>query len=865
MDGANRIVAAMAALAATGPALGTVDGMESGNPLGFPSYIQEVTATFPTEEDARAAVASIAPLPHGARTAFTSRWDDSNGAHVRRAGMYAELGLAATFFINGDRGFLGDAVPKIKALGHRFGNHTVSHPVMMESGVNAMFREVMLNRIAIEAASDLPVTSFAIPYNWNSPIDPTRAAELGAILVETGHFVSSDDPRADVAQPPERWMPGYKFNANDTKPDAALFEKNFASSVAKAMADSMHPKATFGIHSWCDADGLEIQKSCLEAVKREKGLWFTDDSRYGAYRYEFFHSRIRKAEVSGKTARFTVERFDPAYLGAAEPLSLRFGPAMPVSAASGQGPLAKDQAGDWTLPHDSGHGLPDGIGVADGSGACAKFPGISLSVTVDEDAGTLSYAFTADGGAPVEMVNVVVNPAPMWTRRRINSSSPSASVPLGSRRAGEEYASGDRIYAVAVDFRRGGHRARLWATATVKGPTGAKAPVPRDTVLVLGPMDADDFDEGMWRARAVPGVTLPNVGERPSEYWRSMADPARTPNSAACFIPWEPREPQDFKDEVKRLCGAKRDVFLAAVDFICGEDGEKTLLLNREKWQETVFWINGEKTESKGGKFRIKARKGQNRLVVRWFWSMHRSPQTLLLAICEDGDLAKPVEFRACPVERRQGVFESDGFCAEFSASGALAKLSFKGETIVSGTPGRVDGGLPRDDGAKPKPVFRREGDALVCTVDAPSGTSGPYRWRRTSVVSRDAVTVEWIVKVDDGVPWKGYAASAEMFFPAELFAGKSVAYVDARGNRTEGVFASSYDRGNDRTNFTAMEIDGRWRFSVEGGSVVQLFDRRQWRQQTVNVKTVPSGGTNWGAPKADSREFIWRLRLDRM
>ena len=167
-----------------------------------------VTAEFASAAEAEAAQIAVAPLPEGRKLAFTSRWDDSNWQHVPRAEMFKRVGMTPMFFLNGDRGFLKDALPKLKALGARFGNHSESHPFLMESGINIMFNEVVENKLRIECFSDMPNTSFVIPYNWECSLEPRRAAMLAKILVDNGIFVSSDWPLAATEQPASEWMPG---------------------------------------------------------------------------------------------------------------------------------------------------------------------------------------------------------------------------------------------------------------------------------------------------------------------------------------------------------------------------------------------------------------------------------------------------------------------------------------------------------------------------------------------------------------------------------------------------------------------------------------------------------------------------------
>ena len=631
-------------LLAVGVLLSAAPSARADDPLGSPTYVETVTAEFASAADAERARMAVAPLPDGKVAAFTTRWDDTNPAHADRMEMFRRIGINGTFFLNGTEGYFKDETSpgsRIRALGGRFGNHTKSHPYLMESGVNRMFPEVMGNKIAIECACDTPVTSFVIPYNWQCALEPSRAAKLGRILVTTGHFASSDWPLDVVAQPANAWMPGNTFGANDNTPDPARFEREFAAALQKAKDVPDYPKITFGIHSWCKPEGLLVQEKFLkDALATHPELWVTDDAHYGAYRYEFWHAAIRKTGVTGKVAAFEVTRHDPAYLGEVQGLDYAFGDLKPVkvtakAAARPALPVKIDRMKD---------------------GASAKFPDCALTLSVDEAKGTLNYAFK--GPKDAKVVNVVVNPAPMWSESRINSSAAAATVGLGERNALADYQEGGHYYAVGVDFRLNGVRCRLYADKTVEGRKASVGGTPRDTTLVLGPIPAADFVEADWVRLSVPEATLPNRGDGIGECWRSMADRDRCGFSAAAFIPWDAAVPQDFKDALGRITD-KEIIFLAAVDFECPADGEKDLLLNKANWETTVFYLNGEKTDATGGVFRIRVKKGLNRLIYKWMWPQPWHPQACLLSVCDNRDVNTAVTFatpRTEKVVRRQEI-----------------------------------------------------------------------------------------------------------------------------------------------------------------------------------------------------------------
>lgn len=822
----------------------------AGDPLGIPTYVETVTAEFASAADADKAQMTVAPLPGGKTAAFTTRWDDTTPAHADRMEMFKRIGINGTFFLNSADGFFKDEKApgsRIKALGGRFGNHTRSHPFLMESGVNRMLPEVMANKIAIECACDTPVTSFVIPYSWSCALEPSRAAKLAKILVATGHFVSSDWPLDVADQPASAWMPGNTFGANDGAPEPARFASGLKDAIASVAKKPDYPKITFGIHSWCKPEGLLVQEKFLkEGLAAHPEFWVTDDAHYGAYRYEFWHAAIKKIGVRGKIATFEVTRHDPAYLGEVQDLDYAFGDVKPVK-------VTAKAAARPALPAKIDR-MKDG--------ASAKFPDAALTFEVDEAKGALSYAFKSPAGAKV--VNVVVNPAPMWSESRINSSAAKATVKLGEKNAIADYQEGGHYYAVGVDFLLNGERCRLYADTTVKGRKGAVGGTPRDTVLVLGPIPEKDFVEADWMKLAVPEATLPNRGDGISEYWRSMADKARCGFSAAAYIPWDGAIPEDFKDAMKKITD-KDPLFLAAVDFECAADGEKDLLINKANWEKTTFYLNGEKTDAKGGVFRIKVKKGLNRLIYKWTWPQPWHPKAYLLSVCDDKDVNTAVKFVTPKTEKRKGVFASDGFNIEFTNVGAPRNL-FDGETKIAENIGVSFGGsLAKKTDRIVKATFEESKDKLVCTTDCPLGTrSDDYACKSVWTVTADSLAFEGQIQVREGVAWKSVLAESRVDIPIPVLTAGPVSSTDAKGAETPREIAKTYVKSNDFGGWTSVRFGNGYRLVAEG-CTGGATDRRQWGQPQMIMKFGPAGGTNWGAPKADSRVFSWKFRLERV
>ncbi|MGN0854284.1 MAG: hypothetical protein ACI4R9_02045 [Kiritimatiellia bacterium] len=812
-----------------------------------------VTAEFASADEAERAQIAIAPLPEGRKLAFTSRWDDSTWPHIQRAEMFQRTGVTPMFFLNGDLKFYREAVPQLKRLGARFGNHTLDHPFLMESGVNRMFRQVLENKIRLECFTDMPNTSFVIPFNWNCSLEPTRAAKLAKILVDAGIFVSSDWPLAATEQPASAWMPGFTFKGNDNQPNDGEFYHNLSNAVADVAQNPDYPKITFGIHSWCKPEGLLVQEKWLRQICAEHGddWWITDDAHYGAYRYEFWHAKTRKLGVKGRTAVFEVQRHDPAFLGEVQPLTYVFGAAKAVK-VSVHGGYAASAA------------LPARIDRME-RGASAKFPDLRLTVAVDERKGELSYAFTGDA----QVLAVVVNPAPMWSEGRILAEEAAKTVRLGTANPQTDYHEGDRLYVVGVDFLKDGVRGRLYATETVAGKAASLGGTPRDTLRVLGPIDVRDFDAAKVSALAVPDVTLPNYGESIHQYWRSMADRNRCGFSAAAYIPWDPSVSAEFKNALGKAQPKDRPVFLAAVDFICAADGEKDLLVNRAKWETTAYWINGRYVETKGGRHRLAVKKGLNRLIYRWEWFQPWIPQACLLSVCDDQDVNKAVTFVAPKTAARDGVFSSDGFSVEFDPKGDFRTIEYAGRKVFSALGYESGKSLPVKKGVSAKVSCKSSADKIVCTRESPFGLrSDDFAEKITYTVTRDTIAFTAEMTVRQGVMWKGFNACASIQTPVSSFyAGRRLRFVDAKGVSHEIDYPVEFDAKTCRLmpSFVAFD-NGEWKIELgEGTQQMGFVDRRQWNNDSACLQLCPRGGLQWAGKVSDGTTFVWSWTISRV
>ena len=583
----------------------------AANPLSFPSYEQEVVATFATVAEAQAATCSIAPLPDHAKIAFSCRWDDTNPADTPKGEMMVRAGVKGNFyFVGNDTPYFTEGPKPLMTMGHAIGNHTISHPHMMTISPNAAFKQIAANRIKLEKVLQRTVTSYVSPFGWQQgPIDPDQAPTVVAALVASGHFVSQDSRMSWSGLPDRTWMWTNRFSADDKNPDRAKFVDGFTKMLAAAKGNPDVPRVTLGTHAWCDAKGNALQEAWLKEFFHPEGAIQMNDWEYGAYRYQYFHGGVVKGKVDGTKATFRVTRFSAASVGDAIPLSLAFS-AKPLSVAQASGAaLAVAPRGTWTLPQDPVKGLPPSVAEAKEG---------SLSIVPDEAKARVTVTFINKTSEVVTDVYLAAALPPKWSERRLTAVcaelKPGAvferTFSMGVVKHAD-YAYGTAYYPVSADFMASGCPRRVWTaveTARVEVPETA----PAKAAKIWGPAAASKLADVDWAAVSMPGAPLPDAANWKSPkggkdgLWSTITSPIK--------VKLDRGGDRSIYDLIKKGEHARYVVY----DFTSETDGTRTLRLNYNPRNRAPFiCLNGVKKPFTGNGQKIAVKKGANRLIIR--------------------------------------------------------------------------------------------------------------------------------------------------------------------------------------------------------------------------------------------------------
>ena len=444
-----------------------------GDPLKFPSYRQEIVATFADAAAAAKAELTVAPLPDGAARAFATRWDDATPRHVEKAAMLERAGVKGDFYFNGRENVpVPPWAANLVAHGHAVGNHTLDHPYMYKLSADEAYRQILLERIRLETALGITVNSYVSPYGWGGKSWNGREAKREVLrsVVETGHWVSSDNPLGIPEFPGDIWMPANRFSANDKAPDRELFEKGLRDQIAAADRNPLVPRIVLGTHSWCDEAGNALQEELLRKHCVRPDWVQLNDWDYGAYRYSALHAQAKRLGADAATARFSLVRYEPVSLASAIPLSVSFS-SDPVSVTCGGRPLARGKNGTWALPHDSDR--------APRLAAVVSNAWNGVTVALVPDFARRSVRVTVANGSAEEVRNLavaVMTPPGCGVRRLAftvpalgKGASCTRELAFGEAKDGRpDSGSGTALFAANADLDARVGRVRIWAWTAVQ-------------------------------------------------------------------------------------------------------------------------------------------------------------------------------------------------------------------------------------------------------------------------------------------------------------------------------------------------------------------------------------------------------------
>jgi len=480
---------------------------------------QTVTVQLASAEAAGRAVLRPLPLYNGAAWAVTQRRDDNNAAHLKMRQVLLAHGYRGTFFLNDPAiGFNGNDYGLLEGrprsevgrtlLGDGFtlGAHSLTHPMLAFLNRNRMFEELLGCRIAIEAAFDALVNSYAFSFgNVFSDLDGVRGHRDITLMLARAGFIQAPELRlTDNGSWPLGW-------ASILPPDGAPIDNPFASLLANKSLQASDPCISFGEHTWFRTpEAWAAFEAQLDKYGRRPEWWYCNQNEYGAYRAQY--ARASRAQPTREAANVSLVFERPVLTDLNDPIPLTFEVSGVrseeiVGITAGDARVERVTAGPdvarFQLHHATSEQLPKRIDHL----ACeqqepvksAKFPGVEGELSFDGSEVRLEVHNTS--ASPLRQLRIVyrlplVAESGVVRRERFDLAPGQIYrdvLPLGSTCTDARYRIGSYFVAAQLDFRQEEAAGRIHLSAHAPG-SWDDASYPNHGFLVLGPIPRQQID-----------------------------------------------------------------------------------------------------------------------------------------------------------------------------------------------------------------------------------------------------------------------------------------------------------------------------------------------------------------------------------
>ncbi|MEI8078633.1 MAG: polysaccharide deacetylase family protein [bacterium] len=458
---------------------------------------QELTLEFATMADAAQATVRIAALPDDKEWAFSARWDDNLPDNQRLHDAMIRHGLKGTFYLTGTdphQRFGGAYARRLLAGGCTIGGHSQTHARLTGLAANAMFQEILSNRLERECQTDQPVVSFAFPFGaFDDPQNPAVREAITRALINAGfhHCVYLDLVRHNPSRPVGAISAGWQIKVGDADIDLETVQAQLDRLTEKKAAYQQLSKLFFlGGRATITGAQWDTLDELLTRLAGHDAWWYCNQNEFAAYERQRHDSRLWPAAANptpSLTRTIILERPVPAELGAMVALTLIID--RPVKAARlDRGRLETRPGGDRTLvtvPFPGDQRLPERIDaianprnlpVPPVSAGSREFPGLLVWLQLVPAGDRLVLKLSNRTGGTLRDVRVTAMLPPSCRTAAIRTSFPDippagtqeTAFPIIQEKSGTFWRSGRAGYAAAIDFTAAGQPGRLYATTQLE-------------------------------------------------------------------------------------------------------------------------------------------------------------------------------------------------------------------------------------------------------------------------------------------------------------------------------------------------------------------------------------------------------------
>jgi len=398
---------------------------DSSELAGSHFFRQTIEAEFASAAQAAEATFSFRELPPGMEMSISARGDDTDSRHFANVQALDAAGAKGTFYLNAlNKDFVEKTIREILDRGSSVGGHTSSHPSLPKLNANAIFEEILGNRIAIETAANTCVNAFTLPFcQWRSAENPSVSHAIGEALRRAGYLGGGDilvDPAASYGLPYGSFVGTLQFSYDDRNPSPELFEKGIGKAEKRFLEGDFPPcgpHVTMGMHSWAKAEGMKnVTRAFMTRTRNPDApfagrIWFCSENEFIAAWMQKNHSRVLATEMNGAKVRWTILRPDSAGLGANVPLSVQIAPPPNALRADGV-EVGVSALGQTEIP--APYGIPVlvyHVAMADTAGELvptAKFPRLAAHLDIDLAVGIATLVLRNDGDESMRELRLVM-------------------------------------------------------------------------------------------------------------------------------------------------------------------------------------------------------------------------------------------------------------------------------------------------------------------------------------------------------------------------------------------------------------------------------------------------------------------------
>ncbi|MGZ0709520.1 polysaccharide deacetylase family protein [Coraliomargarita sp. W4R53] len=503
------------------------------NDAGIPTFQESLIIT------GAPVIVEIAPLFNDKDWALTTRWDDSNPNSINMHDAMAEIGLKGSFFVNGSKEDTGAMfVQQLSQDGTSVAGHTTHHYFLPMLTANALFEEILFNRIEREAETNTPINSFAFPYNSFKDNNDSDAFErISKAWLRSGyhHVVSSNFIKNNPYIHPHAASTVLEVMPGDKIINAEAFRSAMDDLFAHAEEVQKTSRAiSVGIHPWQSPEELIHFKQLLSEYMSRQDFWYCNQTELAGYFIQVNNTVVNP--IDGQSGCYMVTRPRANHAGSEIPLTLLLTGPQPEKVELNGQILAIEAHGDHTwlvnLPYPSNESIPELIDwSSNGSGfkghehVQSKFPGLSFKLNETSNYGW-QLTLANQGATPLHDLTITLR-LPLIHQnglrlRRVDKLVAGQVLTLdfdagiiddtSLRREG-------RLFAAAeVDFTHQGTVKRLYSVYLGEADSSILRG-PRDAVALVGPFTPGSIDPGSLLPYSLPHAELIPVNNTPLGQW----------------------------------------------------------------------------------------------------------------------------------------------------------------------------------------------------------------------------------------------------------------------------------------------------------------------------------------------------------